>query len=147
MNFQESQVGTDNFSLDGINYILFKPFSEKYYQYNINSLDENGHLLERLALSKFFVKQYISLVHDVIYLSERFKSFIFLVEKSQVIEVTPDQENLDEETKKILATETAKGKIEEVNPVNNLQTKWEGLFGKGNARIREIHGKLFHRNL
>lgn len=147
MNFQESQVGNDNFSLDGINYILFKPFSEKYYQYNINSLDENGHLLERLALSKFFVNQHINLVPDVIYLSERFKSFIFLVEKKQVIEVVPEQKNLDEKTKEILAMETAKGNTEEITPVNNLHTKWEGLFGKNNAKIREIHDKLFNRNL
>lgn len=140
MNSNESQVPIQEFSLDGIGYILFQPFSERYYEYHINSVNENGHLIEKQDVNKFFVKGHIGLIPQVGFFLDRFKSFIFLIETSKVIEVIANQGNVLAEIEKNLVKEMIKPKEE--NEESELKSKWKQLYQNSDSRVKEMFSKL-----
>lgn len=90
MDNQESQVP----NRDTISFIFFKPFSEHYYSYSINTI-ENSHLIERTEISKFLMNYAPpSIIRQTEYFYNRFFSFLYIKEL-KVIQVMETEEVSD----------------------------------------------------
>lgn len=140
MNNENSQEDVI-FSLEGVQYIYFETFSENYYAYYINSVDENGHLIEKNKISNFFIQSTnsFSCIPKILYMTDRFLKFVFIVEQNDVLEVSTDPESLKKELNNTLNREVLKPKEPQEN---QLKEKWESLYGNSDSSIRHKFDRL-----
>jgi hypothetical protein len=70
--------GIQEIPLEGINFISFFPFSENFYRYCINSIDDNSHIIKRELTSRLIAGIRPKLTIDIFEMTRRFQAFIFI---------------------------------------------------------------------